>query len=52
MRHRLVGMSARGLLAVLLSFSTSWAQSVSTAQNQRDRQGPERRQACPASRSR
>src|SRR5882672_4212643 len=32
MRHRLVGIAARGLLAVLLSCSTSWAQSVSTAQ--------------------
>src|SRR2546421_5942849 len=32
MRHWLVGISARGVLAVLLSVSTSWAQSVSTAQ--------------------
>jgi hypothetical protein len=32
MRHRLVGTSARGLLAVLFSISTAWAQSVSTAQ--------------------
>ena len=32
MRHRLVGMSARGLLIVLLSFTAASAQSVSTAQ--------------------
>jgi hypothetical protein len=32
MRHRLVGLSTRGLLLFLLSFTSAWAQSVSTAQ--------------------
>jgi hypothetical protein len=32
MRHRLVGLSIRGLLLFLLSFTSAWAQSVSTAQ--------------------
>src|SRR5437763_11346941 len=32
MRHRLVGISARAFLLVLLSVSAAWAQCVSTAQ--------------------